>query len=85
MLTVRRAHLSTNRPSAYPCLSLVLANIKYNASLGVFFHYFTHLYHPTCRPFRGKTGLLDDITMQQDDGAVQEGEQEDEDFDMLKE
>lgn len=29
----------------------------YSFSLGVFLHYFSHIYHPVCRPFRGKYGL----------------------------
>ncbi|TKA65758.1 hypothetical protein B0A55_10835 [Friedmanniomyces simplex] len=61
--TDERSHLSKNRPDAYPCLSALLYNSKYNVALGVFFHYFTHLYRPACRPFRGKYGLLDDVTL----------------------
>lgn len=51
----------SDRPFAYPCLWLLIVNLKYHAGLAPFYHYFTHLYHPTCRPFRGKATILDDI------------------------
>jgi len=37
--------------------------LRFHGGLAPFYHYYTHLYHPSCRPFRGKAGLLDDITV----------------------
>ena len=41
----------------------IIQNLKFHVGLVRFFHYFAHLYHPACKPSRGKTTLLDDITM----------------------
>ncbi|KAK5171439.1 uncharacterized protein LTR77_004583 [Saxophila tyrrhenica] len=57
-----RSEISTNRPYAYLCLSKLIRFMKFHVGLAPFFHYFTHLYHPSCRPFRGKTTLINDIT-----------------------
>lgn len=46
---------------AYPCFYHFIAAVRYNAALGPFFHYFAHLWHPACRPFRGKQTLMEDI------------------------
>lgn len=55
--------MSTNRSFAYLCLWEFIGFSRYHVGLAPFFHYFAHLWHPACRPFRGKAGLLDDITM----------------------
>ena len=36
--------------------------LRFHVGLAPFFHYYSHLYHPSCRAFRGKAGLLDDFT-----------------------
>ena len=53
--------ISENRKHAYSCFYHFLVAVKYHAGLGLFFHYYSHLWHPACRPFRGKQSLIEDI------------------------
>lgn len=53
--------VSTNRKFAYPCLYDIVMGRRYHVAFAPFFHYFAHLWHPACRAFRGKGGLLDDM------------------------
>lgn len=58
-----RAEISFNRRMVYPCLYDLIRWTRYHVAYGVFFHYFAHLYHIQCEPFRGKRELLEDITV----------------------
>ncbi|KAI7334817.1 hypothetical protein KC315_g3580 [Hortaea werneckii] len=58
-----RSFISSNRRMAYSCFYHFLVAVRYHAGLGPFFHYFAHLWHPACRPFRGKQDLIDDINL----------------------
>ncbi|KAI7226472.1 hypothetical protein KC330_g8807 [Hortaea werneckii] len=66
-VAVRDARLgstvSTNRKFAYGCFYELVAFTRYHVGLVPFFHYFAHLWHPACRPFRGKAMMIDDITV----------------------
>ena len=57
-----RSMVSTNRKVAYPCLYDIVMGRRYHVAYAPLFHYFAHLWHPACRAFRGKGGLLDDMT-----------------------
>lgn len=55
----------------------MIGSMWYSFCLGVFLHYFSHVYHPVCRPFRGKHGLRD-VIMEEETGedAIEEEESE---------
>jgi hypothetical protein len=55
--------VSTNRKFAYPCLYDIVYGRRYHVAYGPFFHYFANLWHPACRPYRGKADLVDDIAI----------------------
>ncbi|EON69922.1 hypothetical protein W97_09187 [Coniosporium apollinis CBS 100218] len=56
-----RADYSDNRPWAYPCLFYILHHNKYNVAFTPFYHWFAHLYHIACKPFRGKEMIIFDL------------------------
>jgi len=39
----------------------MIAGLAYNPSLALFFHYYGHLWHLTCKAARGKVTLISDI------------------------
>lgn len=62
---------------AYGCLWDLIGFTRFHVGQVVFFHYFAHLWHPACRPFRGKAGLLDDISMMEVDAEKVKAEKSD--------
>jgi hypothetical protein len=75
--------VSTNRHTAYPCLYDIVMGRRYHVAYAPFFHYFAHLWHPACRAFRGKGGLLDamtDIEAAQKDVAMEAPTDDDEEM-----
>ena len=78
VLTTSSTTVSTNRAFAYGCLYEFIAFSRYHAGHVPFFHYFTHLYHPACRPFRGKANLIADITMMESKERGETAEEMDE-------
>ncbi|KAM0719967.1 hypothetical protein Q7P37_004102 [Cladosporium fusiforme] len=77
-----RSIVSANRQFAYPCLYDIIMLRRYHVAYAPFFHYFAHLWHPTCRPYRGKASLADDISFV---GGTEEAMEDivDEDDEML--
>lgn len=77
--------VSSNRKTAYPCLYDIVYGKRFHVAYAPFFHHFAHLWHPTCRAFRGKSSLVDDMVAveshEADVAAVRE--EEDPDADML--
>jgi hypothetical protein len=76
--------VSSNRKVAYPCLYDIVFGRRYHVAYAPFFHYFAHLWHPTCRAYRGKSSLVDDMAAVESLETAEEAVgEEDPDAEML--
>lgn len=57
---------SRPRVDAYPCLILFTHSVCFHPGHALFFHYYAHLYGSTCKSFRRKKEVADDMRLAAD-------------------